>query len=44
MHLPAAFAETDLAALDGLMERDSFITLITTRDGTPTVSHLPVLY
>lgn len=44
MHLPAAFAETDLAALDGLMERDSFITLITTRDGTPTLSHLPVLY
>lgn len=44
MHLPAAFAETDLAALDGLLERDSFITLVSTHDGTPTVSHLPVLY
>lgn len=44
MHLPPAFAESDLAALDGLMERDSFITLISARDGMPTVSHLPVLY
>lgn len=44
MHLPAAFAETDLAALDGLLARDSFITLITTRGEAPTVSHLPVLY
>lgn len=44
MHLPAAFAETDLVALDGLLERDSFITLVSTRDGMPTVSHLPVLY
>lgn len=44
MHLPAAFAETDLAALDGLIARDPFITLITTRSESPTVSHLPVLY
>jgi len=44
MHLPAAFAETDLAALDGLIARDSFITLITARGDAPTVSHLPVLY
>jgi len=44
MHLPAAFSETDLAALDGLVARDNFVTLITTRGEVPTVSHLPVLY
>ena len=44
MYLPTAFAETDLAALDALFARDSFATLITVRDGEPTVSHLPVLY
>ncbi len=44
MYLPRAFAETDLAALDGLADRDGFITLVTVRDGVPTVSHLPVLY
>jgi len=44
MYLPRAFAEHDLEALDRLAERDRFITLITVRDGEPTVSHLPVLY
>ncbi len=44
MYLPRAFAETDLAALDDLARRDPFITLVTVRDGDPTVSHLPVLY
>ena len=44
MHRPPAFVETDLAALDALIARDSFITLATVRDGTPSVSHLPVLY
>ena len=44
MYLPRAFAETDLDALDRLAAADSFITLITTRDGLPLVSHLPVLY
>lgn len=44
MYQPASFVETDLAALDALIERDNFITLITVRDGTPTVNHLPVLY
>lgn len=44
MYLPRAFAETDLAALDGLLARDNFVSLVTVRDGTPTVSHLPVLY
>ena len=44
MYLPRAFAETDLAALDALLARDSFVTLVTVRDGAPSVSHLPVLY
>ena len=44
MYRPASFVETDLAALDALVERDNFITLITVRDGVPTVNHLPVLY
>ncbi len=44
MYLPRAFAEPDLKALDDLIARDNFITLMTIRDGMPTVSHLPVLY
>lgn len=44
MYLPRAFAETDLAALDALFARDNFISLISVRDGEPTLSHLPVLY
>lgn len=44
MYLPRAFVETDLAALDDLIARDNFITLITVRDGIPVSSHLPVLY
>ncbi|HMB42337.1 MAG TPA: FMN-binding negative transcriptional regulator [Luteimonas sp.] len=44
MYLPTAFAETDLAALDALIARDNFITLVTVDDGSPVVSHLPVLY
>ncbi|WP_379655376.1 FMN-binding negative transcriptional regulator [Pseudoxanthomonas sp. UC19_8] len=45
MYTPRAFAQTDLARLDALIARDAFITLITQHDdGTPEVSHLPVLY
>lgn len=44
MYLPRAFAETDLAALDALFDRDAFVTLITVRDGVPEIAHLPVLY
>lgn len=44
MYLPSAFAETDLAVLDALVARDSFITLITYYDENPFVSHLPALY
>lgn len=44
MYLPPSFSESDLSALDGLVARDTFITLITVRNGAPVVSHLPVLY
>lgn len=44
MYTPASFAETDLAALDALIERDSFVTLIAVHDGIAQVTHLPVLY
>lgn len=45
MFTPRAFAETDLHALDQLIARDAFVTLITTdAEGVPFVSHLPVLY
>lgn len=44
MYLPVEFAENDLAALDALIERDNFITLVTVCDGIPQVTHLPVLY
>lgn len=45
MYTPRAFAEDDLAGLDGLLARDPFITLVTSgADGLPFASHLPVLY
>ena len=45
MYLPRAFAETDLAQLDALIDAHPFVTLISTdADGAPFVSHLPVLY
>ena len=44
MYVPGAFVETDLAALDALVARDPFATLITVVDGAPCVSHIPVLY
>ena len=44
MYLPSSFLVSDLSALDGLIARDNFITLVTVRDGAPIVSHLPVLY
>jgi transcriptional regulator len=45
MYTPAAFAETDLTALDALVARDPFVTLITTApEGSIEVTHLPVLY
>ncbi|HJR73449.1 MAG TPA: FMN-binding negative transcriptional regulator [Luteimonas sp.] len=45
MYLPRAFAETDLALLDALVEADPFVTLITLDfGGAPLVSHIPILY
>ncbi|MBX3725536.1 MAG: FMN-binding negative transcriptional regulator [Xanthomonadales bacterium] len=44
MHLPARFRVDDLAALDALVERDAFATLVSVVDGAPFASHLPVLY
>ncbi len=44
MYQPRAFVETDLSALDALVARDNFVTLVTVRDGMPAVNHLPVLY
>jgi transcriptional regulator len=44
MYLPRAFAESDLAALDALIARDNFVSVVTVRDSVPSVSHLPVLY
>ncbi|MCW2036720.1 FMN-binding negative transcriptional regulator [Xanthomonas campestris] len=45
MYAPRAFAQTDLALLDGLIAHDPFVTLITPGEtGKPVISHLPVLY
>ena len=44
MYQQRYFAESDLTALDALLARDNFVTLITVRDDTPSVSHLPVIY
>jgi len=44
MYLPKSFAEQDLTALDRLIARDNFVSLVTVRDGSPVINHLPVLY
>lgn len=45
MYLPRRFSDTDPAALDALLGRDAFITLVTVdEDGLPFASHLPVLF
>ena len=44
MYTPRAFVETDLAYLDALLARDPFVTLVSSADGMPFASHLPVLY
>jgi transcriptional regulator len=45
MFIPADFVETDLAWLDRLLERDAFVTVVSTgSDGLPQVTLLPVLY
>ncbi len=44
MHTPRAFAESDLAELDRLVARDAFATVVSSCDGAPFASHLPLLY
>lgn len=44
MYAPKAFVETDLRALDALIGRDPFVTLVTVADGLPCATQLPVLY
>jgi transcriptional regulator len=45
MYTPRAFAGSDLSALDQLVARDPFVTLITpSAELLPRISHLPVLY
>lgn len=44
MFVPKKFAVDDLTALDALVKRDAFATLISTHDGAPFATHLPVLY
>ena len=44
MYTPRAFVETDLAQLDALLANDPFVTLVSSVDGLPFASHLPVLY
>ncbi|HNV82833.1 MAG TPA: FMN-binding negative transcriptional regulator [Arenimonas sp.] len=44
MYTPKYFAETDLLELDRLVEWNAFASVITTVDGQPFVSHIPVLY
>ena len=44
MYIPEHFREADLARLDWLVSHDAFGTLVSTVDGAPFASHLPVLY
>jgi transcriptional regulator len=45
LYAPRSFAEGDLRALDALLARDAFVTLVTVGpEGLPFASHLPVLY
>lgn len=43
MYVPAAFAETDTARLHDFIEAHSFGLLVSTRDGAPFATHLPLL-
>lgn len=43
MYIPAAFAESDLAVLQGFIESHSFGLLVSQVDGSPFASHLPFL-
>jgi transcriptional regulator len=43
MYIPKHFQVTDRTLLNGLMERFSFATLVTTHEGRPFATHLPFL-
>lgn len=43
MYVPKSFEQTDIVALQRFMERNSFATLVSMRDGEPFASHLPLL-
>jgi transcriptional regulator len=44
MYVPEHFRESDLARLDWLAAHDAFGTLISSVEGAPFATHLPVLY
>ncbi len=44
MYIPGHFRVDDAHDLAEIMRRHSFATLITTQDGTPFASHMPVLF
>jgi len=44
MYLPASFAVTDPVPLAEVMRQHSFATLITTAEGLPFATHLPILH
>ncbi len=44
MYVPEHFKEADLTRLDWLFLHDAFGTLVSTVEGVPFASHLPVLY
>ena len=44
MYIPPYFLETDLARLDWLVAHDAFATVVSTVDGAPFVTHMPLLY
>ena len=43
MYVPRHFSQDHVPTLHGLMARYGFATLVTTRDGAPFASHLPLL-
>lgn len=44
MYIPTHFHETDLTRLDWLAAHDAFGTLVSTVEGAPFATHVPVLY
>jgi len=42
MYVPKHFAETDCTTLADIMRASSFASLVTTRDGLPVATHLPL--